>query len=65
MERQEFDSLEIEANGLTPPHVFQEKKAAITARFIAEEIADALRDAEPGHNYGTYFNRNHPINTTR
>lgn len=46
MERQEFDRLEIEANGHTPPHIFQEKKAEIRRRLTVEEINEALNDAE-------------------
>lgn len=55
MEREEFDRLECEANGMTTPVQKAELKAELMRIDYAEQIADLLKDAEPGHNYGTTF----------
>lgn len=52
MERQEFDRLEIEANGHTPTHILGMEKAQRVAILMRIRTKEELSELEKGQNFG-------------
>lgn len=55
MEREDFDRLEIEANGHTPPAIIAEMKEKVHKLTFCEQMQELLQDTERGQYYGARF----------
>jgi hypothetical protein len=65
MERQEFDRLEIEANGYNAHHLQGQLKAARVELLIKLVHKEAMEELEAGQNFGVGLGDYLPCNTNR
>ncbi len=65
MDREEIDSLEIEANGHTPTHLLGKMKAERVARLLDLQTREQMEELEAGQYFGPSILPYTPINTTR